>query len=161
MPGHDSAVTLSVLDRLIDLEPRNSKEVPPTRGQSVRQLKESVRRDLEWLLNTRLVAIPPDERLRHVNRSGYVYGLPDFSAYSLSNPDDQNKLMRHLQIAIKNFEPRLAKVRVVPLEVSGANTRTLRFRIEALLLMDPAPEHIFFDTLLQLSSGEYEVVNAG
>jgi type VI secretion system protein ImpF len=161
MTGFDSGVTLSVFDRLIDLEPRNSKEVPLTRGQSVRQLKESVRRDLEWLLNTRLVAIPPDERLRHVNRSLYVYGLPDFSAYSLSNPDDQNKLMRHLQIAIKNFEPRLAKVRVVPLEVSGANTRTLRFRIEALLLMDPAPEHISFDTLLQLSSGEYEVVNAG
>jgi type VI secretion system protein ImpF len=161
MAGHDSAVALSVLDRLIDLEPRNSQEVPPSRGQSVRQLKESVRRDLEWLLNTRLVAIPPDERLRHVNRSLYVYGLPDFSAYSLSNPDDQNKLMRHLQIAIKNFEPRLAKVRVVPIEVSGTNTRTLRFRIEALLLMDPAPEHISFDTLLQLSSGEYEVVNAG
>jgi type VI secretion system protein ImpF len=146
---------------LIDSEPRNAKEFAPTRGQSVRQLKESVRRDLEWLLNTRLVAIPPDERLREVNRSLYVYGLPDFSAYSLSNPDDQNKLVRHLQIAIKTFEPRLAKVRVVPLEVSGANTRTLRFRIEALLLMDPAPEHVSFDTLLQLSSGEYEVVNAG
>ena len=160
-PGFDSAVTLSVFDRLIDHEPRNSKEAPLTRGQSVHQLKESVRRDLEWLLNTRLVAVPPDDQLREVNRSVYVYGLPDFTAYSLSNPDDQNRLIRHLQTAIKTFDPRLAKVRIVPVDVAGANTRILRFRIEALLLMDPAPEHISFDTTLQLTSGEYEVANAG
>jgi type VI secretion system protein ImpF len=160
-PGFESAVTLSVFDRLIDREPRSSKESAPTRGQSVYQLKESVRRDLEWLLNTRVVAVRPDERLREVNHSVYVYGLPDFTAYSLSNPDDQNKLIRHLQAAIKTFEPRLAKVRVVPLGVAAANTRVLRFRIEALLSMDPAPEHISFDTTLQLASGEYEVVSAG
>jgi type VI secretion system protein ImpF len=160
-PGMESAVTLSVFDRLVDREPRNSREPALTRSQSVRQLKEAVRRDLEWLLNTRLIAILPAVRLREVNRSAYVYGLPDFSAYSLSNPDDQNRLVRHLQTAIKMFEPRLAKVRVVPLEVSGANTRILRFRIDALLLMAPAPERISFDTTLQLTSGEYEVANAG
>ena len=159
-PGFESAVTLSVFDRLIDREPRNSKEAALTRAQSVHHLKESVRRDLEWLLNTRLVAVRPDERLREVNRSVYVYGLPDFTAYSLSNPDDQNRLIRQLQSAIKTFEPRLAKVRVVPLGVAAANTRVLRFRIEALLSMDPAPEHISFDTTLQLTSGEYEVVSA-
>jgi type VI secretion system protein ImpF len=159
--GFDPAVTLSVFDRLIDHEPRNSKEAPLTRGQSVHQLKESVRRDLEWLLNTRLVAVPPDDKLREVKRSVYMYGLPDFTAYSLSNPDDQNRLVRHLQSAIKTFDPRLAKVRIVPLEVAGANTRILRFRIDALLLMDPAPERISFDTTLQLTSGEYEVSDAG
>ena len=159
--GLESAVTLSVFDRLVDYEPRNSKEAAPTRSQSVRLLKEAVRRDLEWLLNTRLIAVLPGAGLREVNRSVYVYGLPDFSAYSLSNPDDQNRLIRHLQKAIKMFEPRLARVRVVPVDVGGANTRVLRFRIDALLLMAPAPEHISFDTTLQLTSGEYEVANAG
>jgi len=159
--GSDSVVTLSVLDRLIDNDPRNSHEAPLTRAQSVRHLKEAVRRDLEWLLNTRVIAVPPDPRLREVNRSVYIFGLPDFTAYSLSNPADRTKLIRELQIAIKNFDPRLARVRIVPVDVSGVNTRTLRFRIEALLLMDPAPEHISFDTILQLTSGEYEVVNAG
>jgi type VI secretion system protein ImpF len=33
----------------------------------------------------------------------------------------------------------------------------LRFQIEALLKMDPAPEQVLFDTLLQLNSGEYQV----
>ena len=160
-PGLDSAVTLSVFDRLVDYEPRNSREAALTRAQSVRQLKEAVRRDLEWLLNTRTIAEPPDSRLREVNRSVYVYGLPDFTAYSLASPEDQSRLIRHLQNAIKTFDPRLDKVKVVPLEVNGPNTRVLHFRIEALLLMDPAPEHISFDTTLQLTSGEYEVGNAG
>ena len=160
-PGFDSAVTLSVLDRLIDHDPRNSREAAPSHTQSVRQLKEAVRRDLEWLLNTRIVAVPPDSRLREVNRSVFVYGLPDFTSYSLANPEDQSRLIRQLQNAIKIFEPRLDRVRIVPLDVEGANTRILHFRIEALLLMDPAPEHISFDTTLQLTSGEYEVANAG
>jgi type VI secretion system protein ImpF len=44
--------------------------------------------------------------------------------------------------------------------VTGA-TRTLRFRIEGMLVMDPAPEHVSFDTVLELTSGGYEVRNAG
>ena len=48
-------VTLSVLDRLIDLEPKAAVEAPLTRSQSVRLLKAAVHRDLEWLLNTRRI----------------------------------------------------------------------------------------------------------
>src|SRR5436305_14373809 len=92
----DAAVTVSVFDRLIDTEPMSSREPAPTRAQSVRQLRESVRRDLEWLLNTRRVAVPPPEGLREVNRSVYVYGLPDFSAFSLSSASDQAKLTREI-----------------------------------------------------------------
>lgn len=153
----DSSVTLSVLDRLIDTDPKTSSEVPITQAQSVRLLKSAVRRDLEWLLNTRRIAVEPDESLREVNRSLYIYGLPDFSSYSIASPKDQNKLLRVLQGTIKLFEPRLANVRIVPLESTAVGTRTLRFRIDGLLLMDPAPEHISFDTVLKLTSGEYEV----
>ena len=35
--------------------------------------------------------------------------------------------------------------------------RVLRFRIDARLKIDPAPEPITFDTVLQLGSGEYQV----
>lgn len=156
----NSAVTLSALDRLIDDDPETSVEAAPTRSQSVRQMKEAVRRDLEWLLNTRRIAVPPEESLKEVNRSLYVYGLPDFTAYSLNSAKDQSKLVRFLQSTVKLFEPRLANIRIVPLEDGAPGTRTLRFRIEGLLLMDPAPEHISFDTVLELTSGEYEVGNA-
>ena len=36
-------------------------------------------------------------------------------------------------------------------------TRVLRFQIEALLMIEPAPERITFDTKLELTSGEYSV----
>jgi type VI secretion system protein ImpF len=160
----DSAVTVSVIDRLIDEDPRTGVEALPTRSQSVRLLKDGVRRDLEWLLNTRRIAVEPDPALHEVDRSVYMYGLPDFTAMSLASPKDQAKLLRSLQGTIKQFEPRLASVRIVPLELQGVNTRTLRFRIEGLLLMDPAPEHVSFDTVLDLTSSQYVVrgeANAG
>jgi predicted component of type VI protein secretion system len=33
----------------------------------------------------------------------------------------------------------------------------LRFRIEGLARIDPAPEQVTFDTVLELTSGEYQV----
>ena len=157
----ESSVTLSVLDRLIDLDPRNSREVPLTRAQSLRLFKEALRRDLEWLLNTRRVAVPPDETLKEVNKSAYIFGLPDFTGYHLSSPQDQTRLLRYIQAATKIFEPRLANVRVAPMEAGLISARTMRLRIEGLMLVDPAPEHVSFDTVLELTSGQYEVQNAG
>ena len=74
-------MTLSILDRLIDEDPGVLSSRLLSRSQSVRKLKDAVRRDLEWLLNTRRIAVPPDESLNEVNRSLYIYGLPDFTAY--------------------------------------------------------------------------------
>ena len=51
----ETTITVSVLDRLIDLEPNNRMENPLSRSQSVRLLKNAVRRDLEWLLNSRRI----------------------------------------------------------------------------------------------------------
>ena len=105
-PG-DVTVTLSVLDRLIDNEPHSQVESPLSRAQSVRVLKAAVRRDLEWLLNTRRIFEEPDEALKEVNRSTYVFGLPDFSSFTMVSASDQTKLVRQLLAAIKLFEPRL------------------------------------------------------
>jgi type VI secretion system protein ImpF len=156
-----TAVTLPVLDRLMEDDPDAASGPFLSRSESVRRLKAGLQRDLEWLLNTRRIAVPPDESLDEVNRSLYVYGLPDFTAFSLNSPKDQAKLIRVLQSTIKTFEPRLANVKIVPLGAGPQGTRTLYFRIEGLLIMDPAPEQVSFDTVLELSRGEYEVKSAG
>ena len=153
----DFGVTLSVLDRLMDKEPDQSSEGFVARAQSIRELKAAVRRDLERLLNTRRIAVEPEESLQEVNRSVYIYGLPDFTAMGLASRPEKVKLLRSLQATIKMFEPRLTNVRIVPLEVPGVKTNTLRFRIEALLLMDPAPEQISFDTFLDLTRSECRI----
>ena len=116
-PQTELAITLSVLDRLIDNEPKVSTEAPLHRAESVRQLKSAVRRDLEWLLNSRRIAVEPPESLRDLGRSVYTYGMPDFSFYNIGTAKDQGRLMRVLQNAVKLFEPRLANVRIVPIKL--------------------------------------------
>ncbi|MGH8059965.1 MAG: type VI secretion system baseplate subunit TssE, partial [Candidatus Entotheonellia bacterium] len=57
---------------------------------------------------------------------------------------------------ITTFEPRLSQVHVT-LEPPRPHDRTLRFRVEAVLLVEPAPEPVTFDTLLRLNTQEYVV----
>ncbi len=149
----ETTVTIPVLDRLIDLEPGNQTENPPSRSQSERLLKRAVRRDLEGLLNTRRNSDPPEEGLKEVNRSAYVYGLPDLSALTMATSGDRNKLVKQLLAAINLFEPRLANVRLVMVETPDAAKHQVRLRIEAMLRMDPSPEPISFDTVIELKSG--------
>lgn len=155
-PG-DITVTLSVLDRLIDREPKSQSEAPLTRSQSVRLLKAAVQRDLEWLLNTRRIFQEPEESLKEVNRSAYVYGLPDFSQYTMISASDQAKLIKQLLNTIKMFEPRLGNVRLVPIGTTEKGIQQFRLRIEAMLLMDPSPEPVSFDTVIGLKSGTCKI----
>ncbi len=154
--GEPSA-TLSVLDRLIDEDPTNPYEVALTRPETVQRLKASLRRDLEWLLNARRIAIEPPAGLREINRSAYMFGLPDLMSFSLGSEKDRTRLLRTLQTTLRIFEPRLANVRVVPLDANDPKRQSLSFRIEGMLIMDPAPEHVTFDTVLDVPTGEYNV----
>ena len=156
----ETTVTIPVLDRLIDLEPGSQTENPPSRSQSERLLRRAVRRDLEWLLNTRRIAELPNEGLREVNRSGYVYGLPDLSALTMATSTDRNKLVRQIVAAINLFEPRLANVRVVLSENPDTAKSEVRLRIETMLRMDPSPEPISFDTVIELKSGNCRLSGA-
>ncbi len=153
----EQTVTQSVLERLIDRDPGVSSEPPPTRAQSVRLLRASVRRDLEWLLNTRRTPEEAAEEHPELARSVYNYGIPDLNALNWESSRDRTRLARAVQDALQIFEPRLRGIQVAPLEPIGSAPHTMRFQIEGLLEMDPAPEHISFDTTLQLSSGEYQV----
>jgi type VI secretion system protein ImpF len=153
----DINVTPSLLDRLIDLEPANSSDPPSTRSQSVRQLKLALRRDLEWLLNTRRIPEEAPEAYGLVSHSLYHYGLPDVTSLALNSPRDKSRLLRTIETTLADFEPRLSDVRVRALDDGGSAPRVLRFQIEGLLEMDPAPEQIFFDTTLQLSTGDCQV----
>jgi type VI secretion system protein ImpF len=156
-PETDINVTPSLIDRLIDLDPGNSSDPPSTRSQSVRQLKLALRRDLEWLLNTRRIPDEAAEAYVQVSHSLYHYGLPDVTSLALNSPRDKSRLLRMIELTLADFEPRLTSVRVRAVDDGNGAPRVLRFQIEALLKMDPAPEQIFFDTILQLSTGDCQV----
>jgi type VI secretion system protein ImpF len=158
MPRHDAngPVTLSVLDRLIDDDPKHSSEAPLTRAQSLRELKVALKRDLEWLFNTRRTIDPAPEFARETLRSVYHYGFVDISSRSLHSSRDHADLAAEMESALAFFEPRLKRVKV-RLEPQDDKSRTLRFGIEGLLCLDPAPVPVRFDTVLELGKGTYEV----
>ncbi len=153
---HDVRITPSVLDRLIDEEPEISREVPASRQKSLRQLKQAVRRDLEWLLNSRQVITEIPADFRELSNSVATYGLPDFAAFNVKTPSDQNRMRRLIEEEIRLFEPRLMDV-IVSLETAREAERSFHFRIDARLRVEPSPEPVTFDTTLQLYSGEYTV----
>jgi type VI secretion system protein ImpF len=158
MPRIDNEVrvTPSVLDRLLDYEPELSREPIASRAKSLRELKQAVKRDLEWLLNTRQMPEEVPSDLKQVRNSLAVYGLPDFSNVSTKNPKDQKQMVHQIEEAIRIFEPRLEDV-VVTLQPSRDTERAMRFHIDARLRVEPAPEPVMFDTVLQLGSGQYIV----
>lgn len=154
---HSRSLQPSLIDRLIDLEPDNRKEAPGAQNLSLRQLKDSVRRDLEWMLNTRRTPAEPPQRAKELWRSSYCYGLPDLTGMALDTVQARGQLAKILEAAISAFEPRLRNASAT-LQPQIAGSRELRFQIEALLVMDPAPARIYFDTTLELISGQYRVV---
>lgn len=146
----------SVLDRLLEGD-------GPGRDESVQweaslaQLKGAVRRDLEWLLNTRRSIVPLPEDSEELARSAFYFGLPDLTSMSKDDPETQYRLLKYVEEAIVRFEPRLADVRVSLAMDDEGKRRELHFLIQALLRRDPMPEEVAFDTVLSIVTGEIEV----
>lgn len=155
---HEVRVTPSILDRLLDYDPGSSQEPPKSNITSLAELRLAVKRDLEWLLNTRHSAVKVPETLEEVNRSLAVYGLPDITGIGADIQSEQKRLVKAVENAIKIFEPRFLDVKVSLLPISSVE-RELRLRIEANLDIDPVPEAISFDTVMQMGSGEFLVKN--
>lgn len=145
----------SVLDRLLDYDPGVSSE--PVRDRlSVRQIKDAVIRDLEYLLNTRRQILVPSVEYREVRNSLYMYGLQDFTMKNPASTMVKQKLRQVIERTISRFEPRLKNVNV-QIEALGQNARDLRFRITAMLVLEPITEPVIFDTYFDVSRGEYKI----
>jgi type VI secretion system protein ImpF len=149
-PAAHETVRESVLDRLLDNQPEFKEHDPAGHSHgAITRLFEAILRDLEWLLSTRLVWV--DDSLlacEHASRSVAAYGLADLSHEAPGSPDTRLRLKRAIEDAIARFEPRLTRVNVTP-EPPVPHQRGLRFRIDAVLRVDPVREPVTFDTFLE------------
>jgi type VI secretion system protein ImpF len=157
----DQPLVPSVLDRLLDDDPAATREAARGRSQLLRDLKQSVRRDLENLLNTRRRGLSPPPGLSELEKSLVNYGLPDFVGARLSSADSREAFCRAIEEVIRTYEPRFKTVHVVPLTGDQPLDRTLRFRIDALLHADPAPEPVVFDSALDPGTNTIAVKGVG
>ncbi len=139
----------SILDRLIDNDPNNNVEVDPDQHQKLKELRNSVRRDLENLLNTRFRMVEPDNELSEIQSSLLNYGLPDLATVNISDKEKREEFIQHLESILIEYEPRFKSVKVRYMDNSDSLDRTLRFRIDATLYADPSPEMVVFDSILE------------
>jgi type VI secretion system protein ImpF len=149
-------VQASILDRLIDEEPDNSREPVQTRI-SIGHIKDTVARDLENLLNSRRHILIPPVSYREVNNSLFVYGLPDSTSRNPGNASVRSQLRLEIEKTISRFEPRLKNV-AVHIDSRIVNSRELGFRITAVLIVDPITEPVTFDTSYDLNRSRYSIL---
>ncbi len=154
----------SLLDRLTDDERDHKQESRDKRVLSPARLRECVRRDLTWLLNTtHLAALEDLEAHPDVQRSVLNYGMPDLAGRTVSSVEVRS-LERMLVKVIADFEPRLLKssikVKIIA-DREKMNHNAMCFGIEAELWAQPLPLRLFLRTEIDLETGTVSVSDQG
>jgi type VI secretion system protein ImpF len=141
----------SLLDRFIDpYEPMTAPD------DAERRLLEAVRRDVEWMLNSRRTPVEPPAHFAELRRSAFIWGLPDLTSLAVKSKSDRVRLQRVLQETVSAMEPRLRDVRVTLTETNDA-VQSIRFTIAATLVAPPCVDRVAFNTVVDLGSGKCRV----
>ncbi|MEO5795086.1 MAG: type VI secretion system baseplate subunit TssE [Rhodoferax sp.] len=151
--------TPGLMDKLMD-DKFQATSQSVVKRLSIEEIKDTVARDLESLLNTR--AVIPDEVMQkypECSNSIITYGLNDFAGMSLASTDDRAAICRSLERSITRHEPRLRNVKA-SLELQVNSINRLSFSITALLVVNAAQEPVNFDAVLQPSSLQYSISKA-
>lgn len=145
-PRRTEGARALLFERLVDHDPQSPGEPRPLRVLDPHELRESVRREVARLLNTRCPT--PPEELGGRERTVLDYGLPDFSHLYTRDPRAQEALAQEVQRAVAAFEPRLRQVRAV-VEPLRNSQRELWVRIDALLRVGEVMEAVSFPVAIR------------
>ena len=144
-------VILPILDRLLQ---GDNIEIDGNFDRAIQVLRESVRRDLEILFNTRPYYRALPDEFGELRSSLIAFGLPELQVQNLGGASQQEECRARIEDAIRRFEPRLRDVSVEILESDpDARERTLRFRIDAVMDVAETAEAVVYDTFVDPVSG--------
>jgi type VI secretion system protein ImpF len=167
----------SLLDRLTDLDPRNSNETLDARVLSRQQLRAAVLRDLSWLFNSSRPE--PSRRSGKVARSKQIeaelqmwkkaplaqcsvlnYGMPSLSGESVGKLD-LHAVSEDIRQAILDFEPRLDRDTLeVDTQIDGsirAHHNQLKLIIRGLMWNQPVPLELLLSAAVDVETGQASV----
>jgi len=139
---------------LIDDAPDQPRDPPLSASESMITLRNSVRRDLEALLNARRTWRSWPSTMTELATSPVGFGIPDFGAAAFNDRRQREALRLEIEETIRRFEPRFLSIKVALGDMDAGLESTLRLRIEAVLHAEPAPEAVTFDTLLDPSNDQ-------
>ena len=152
MNSKNKDIRPSLLDRLCDAGDGRGDVV----NYSIDDLRAAVQSDLQHLLNTRTRFLSPDAACEHVQDTLVNFGLPDMTTQSLVTDRGRREFGEWMERTIRRYEPRFAEVQVHIGEQRKDRGRRgssrsrrgggLSFSVDALLIADPAPEDVSFDS---------------
>ncbi len=148
----------SLLDRLTDNRRDGKLDTMDERVLSFRRFRESVIRDLEWLLNTGSIETTQDlSDFPEARRSVINYGIRDLAGVWIGGKDI-GTLEEELRRVIVDFEPRILpdslKIRVS----AGSremDAKAITFEIEGELWWQPLSERFYLKATLDLELGKF------
>ena len=149
----------SLLDKLLgettDAAPRG---VAPR--WTADQVKASVARDIELLLNAHAAYSPQELRgMPHVARSLLTLGMPDIASMSIDSDRDRLRITEAIRTALADHDRRLSDIEV-QVRPSAQKGGGIAFSIRARLQLDPGIEPVAFDAVLHPGSQRYAVARA-
>ena len=151
----------SLLDRLVDEAPGETRESDDKRVLTKQALRQAVLRDLSWLFNATAHGAGLDERRHpHAARSVLNYGLPMLSGQFTSSVQ-RVSMEQALKNAILQFEPRiLPRTLEVELVMEGSALEShnrIGLQIRGMLWAQPVPLEFLMRSRIDLEEGRIEV----
>ncbi len=125
-----------LLDRIADPGSGQRRRYEPSSGEDLEALMGSVRRQLGRLLNSRhgMSEAIPD------------YGLPVLSDLTVGSADYIPRVQEAIRVAVEKYEPRLRRVRVSRITDEEVPSRTLSFRVDAVLIGETGEHRVCYET---------------
>ncbi len=139
---------------------------------SFENIRDSVKRDLNWLMNCRSFYMEEksslgykmtplnEEKYPYVAASVINYGVTDLTGRTASSIG-RSQLEKMMRQALLRFESRIIPESLdlnVVVEDSMNDHNVLMFDINAMLWAEPAPVHLQIRTQLDLESGDINIV---
>lgn len=147
----------SLLDRLRDDEPDKQQESRDNRVISMQKLREYVKRDLSWLMNSTHLQVDQSlDDVPQVASSVVNYGVPGLSGSSVDK-ENLHGLEAAVTRAIKHFEPRInadtLSVRI-QYDQEAMNRNAMVFEVDGEIWGDPLPSALYLKTEVDLETGD-------
>lgn len=152
----DERLQPSLLDRLTDDEPHSRTEGRDSRVIDIRRLREIVRRDLAWLLNTiNLESEITPEEYPHAHRSVLNYGISPVAGDS-STARRAETIRMAIKKSVETFEPRIRDGSIDVIlreEEDQPSVTSIFFDIHADMWAQPLPLELYLQSEVDLTTG--------
>ncbi|MFK7837107.1 MAG: type VI secretion system baseplate subunit TssE [Sulfitobacter sp.] len=153
----------SLLDRLTDDAPKEKQESRANRAIDIGRLRDIIKRDLAWLLNTNSIENMIDpKRYPNVAKSVLNYGVREVAGeYSTSARAEL--IRKSIQQAITIHEPRIIDgSTAVELRTEETKGETqIAFDIHADMWAQPLPLELYLRSKIDITSGEITLDRVG